>query len=69
MKDIKLPRKRKKAFIKSNGKNEYITAVILGEVLFEGGRLNADRFYKLRQAKTKAEYRRSHNGMLIIGKW
>jgi hypothetical protein len=45
MKKVKLPRKRKKAFIKAKGKGEYIASKILGEILLEEGRINGDRFY------------------------
>lgn len=68
MSKIKLPRKRKKAYIKAKGKPNYIGLQILIEMLFEEGRGN-NRFYSYRECKTKAEYNNSKNGYTIAKKW
>lgn len=69
MKKIKLPRKRKKAFKKAHDRHEYMMAQILGEILQEENRPHAERFYSYRKAKTKEEYRSSHNGMVVTKRW
>lgn len=55
-KKIKLPRKRKKAFIKSHSHTEYLAMQIVGELLLEDGKKWHDRFYDMRRYKTKEEY-------------
>ena len=42
---IKLPRKRKKAFIKKNGRGNYVGMTIFGELLQEEGIRYAGRYY------------------------
>lgn len=43
---VKLPRKRKKKYIKENGLISYIGCQITAEILFEDGRKDWNRFYK-----------------------
>ena len=66
MKKIKLPRKRKKEFIKENGKMKYMTSVILGEVLMEENKKHYDRFYKIIRVKTTKSY---PSGFKILKRW
>ena len=65
---VKLPRKRKKAYIKANGKSNYIALQILNELLIEDG-IGNDRFYSYREAKTKKEFKLSKNGYVIAKRW
>ena len=71
MKKVKLPRKRKKAFIKAKSKSDYLGLKILGELLFEGGRKHAERFYSYREVKTPQERKRPDykNGYIIEKRW
>ena len=71
MKKIKLPRKRKKAYIKAISKNDYNMLRIVGEVLFEEGAKHAERFYTFRDIKTPKERKRSDykNGYVIEKRW
>lgn len=71
MKKVKLPRKRKKAFIKAYGRAEYYGQQILGELLFEEGRKHANRFYTYRGIKTPKERKRPDfkNGYVIEKRW
>ena len=71
MKKVKLPRKRKKAYIKANGKSNYLALQILGELLFEEGQKHANRFYTFRGIKTPKERKRPDfkNGYVIEKRW
>ena len=68
---IKLPRKRKKAYLKVNGKSNYLGLQILGELLCEEGVKHADRFYTYRAIKTPNECKRldHKNGYVIEKRW
>ena len=68
-KNIKLPRKRKKTFIKAHSKMEYMVAKILGEILHEENRRHADRFYSYRECITRTEYRAFPNGYYPVKRW
>ncbi len=71
MKKIKLPRKRKKAYIKAKSKSDYNMLRIVGEVLFEDGMEHAERFYTFRGIKTPQERKRPDykNGYVIEKRW
>lgn len=43
---MKLPRKRKKAFIKHSGRSNYIAFIIISEILFEEKGVDDNRFPK-----------------------
>lgn len=66
MNKIKLPRKRKKAFIKSHKKGDYMMLVILGEILMEEGRPNSDRFYTYSPCKPTRQH---PNGFKPTKRW
>ena len=68
MTKVKLPRKRKKAYIKAKGRAEYFGLQICIEMLLEVGRGN-NRFYTYREAKTDKEFRFSKNGYIITKRW
>lgn len=70
-KKVKLPRKRKKAFIKAYSRADYLSLKILGELLFEEGQKNANRFYTYREVKTPKERKRRDfkNGYVIEKRW
>ncbi len=61
MKKVKLPRKRKKAYIKAKSRADYYGLQICIETLHEIGHGN-DRFYSYREAKTPNEFKHSKNG-------
>lgn len=65
IKKVKLPRKRKKRFIKSESKSNYLVCKILNEIVIEEkGDCSKNRnFYKYKRTE------RSHTGFKIIGKW
>ena len=63
---IKLPRKRKKAFIKALGRGEYIAARILGDLLREDGRKHAERFYQYKECVASREH---PQGYKIAKRW
>lgn len=69
MKKIKLPRKRKKAFIKAKSKEDYSMIRMLNEILSEEGTKFAERFYELRIARTKGERKNGINGYAIVKRW
>ena len=73
MKKIKLPRKRKKAYIKAYSRSEYHMHRILGEVLSEEDRTLADRFYDMRTPNRSDRGRTSnrypHNRNIITKRW
>jgi hypothetical protein len=56
MKKIKLPRRRKKAFKNTHGRDDYMMIQILGEILFEEGRPRAERFYDFVKCKPTREF-------------
>ncbi len=68
---IKLPRKRKKAYIKAKGKSNYLGIQILGELLSETGSKHADRFYSYRPIKNDSEIKRPDHkqGYVIEKRW
>jgi len=66
MKNIKLPRKRKKLYLKSHSKIDYIAFQILGEVFYEEGIANYDRLYKYSEVTPTREY---PNGLKPIKRW
>ena len=68
MKKVKLPRKRKKAYIKAKGKGEYLAMRLLIEMLLGEGRGN-NRFYSYREAITDKEFRSGRNGYVIAKRW
>ena len=63
MKKVKLPRKRKKAYIKARGKSNYLGLQLLSEVLSEQGKKNADRFYTYDRCEAT---RKNPNGYKIF---
>lgn len=73
MKKVKLPRKRKKAFIKDHAKGTYMMHIIMSELLLEENNnpLNR-RFYKVRNFR-KGEIKNKNlsftNGYKIIKKY
>ena len=72
MSKIKLPRKRKKEFIKQKSRSDYYMAKILGEIYVEEGRKFGDRFYDLRTPKrsdSKTNNRYPHNSYVIVKRW
>ena len=66
MKKVKLPRKRKKAFIKGKSRSDYLTAIIMGELLVELGLKHGGRFYSHEHCKTTKEH---INGIKIKKRW
>lgn len=69
-KKIKLPRKRKKAYKKSNPKNSYMFAQVLAEILVEEGKKYGDRFYELRIKKRGEKgFQPFDNGCVVIKRW
>ena len=68
MTKVKLPRKRKKAYIKANSRSDYRMLQLVIELLMEEGKSN-DRFYQYGQPKTKAQRLQSVNGLFIIKRW
>lgn len=68
MKKVKLPRKRKKAYIKAHSLSDYRMMQICLEILLEEGKGN-DRFYTLRVAKNRKERLSSMNGYIITKRW
>lgn len=70
MRDVKLPRKRKKAYKKSKSKNSYMMYKLLAEVLVEEGKQYGDRFYDLELMK-KGDKRFSpfNNGYVVVKRW
>jgi hypothetical protein len=72
MSKIKLPRKRKKLFIKEKTRSDYWMAVILAEILVEEERKFGDRFYELRTPKrsdSKTNNRYPYNSNVIVKRW
>lgn len=73
MAKVKLPRKRKKAFIKSKSRLDYHMFRILGEILIEEGQKFGDRFYDLRtptkQDRGKTNNRYPHNNNIIVKRY
>lgn len=70
-KKIKLPRKRKKAYIKAKGKSNYLGLQIVGELLVADGIKHANRFYSYRPIKSEKEMNRPDykNGFIIEKRW
>ena len=68
MKKVKLPRKRKKAYIKAHSWCDYRMVQICNEMLLEEGRGNG-RFYTLRVARNSKERKGSLNGYVITKRW
>ncbi len=68
---IKLPRKRKKAYIKAKSRSDYNLLRILGEVLSAENVKNAERFYAYRGIRTPKERKRPDykNGYVIEKRW
>ena len=63
---IKLPRKRKKAYLKTNSRLDYIEDTLIAKVLRKDGRLHANRYYE------HVNVRRSEihpNGLKIVKRW
>lgn len=56
MKKIKLPRKRKKRYLKLNDRDSYLVVRILGEILQEEGGIHSDRFYHIEKVKASKEH-------------
>lgn len=68
---IKLPRKRKKAYIKANGKSNYLGLQLVGELLADCGKKHANRFYSYREVKNDKECKRPDykSGYVIEKRW
>ena len=66
MKKVKLPRKRKKEYIKINGFGNYLTLTILGELLQEENRKYANRYYSYTECPPSKIY---PNGVKPIKRW
>ena len=66
MKKVKLPRKRKKAFINAKGRSNYIGISIFGELLQGESRKHADRYYSYGEC---VPTRKCPNGLKIIKRW
>lgn len=70
MVNIKLPRKRKKAYIKARGRNDYLTTTLINEVLVEEKEVrleyNITRYYTFKKCKPTKLYR---NGFKPVKKW
>lgn len=66
MKKVKLPRKRKKAYIKANGMINYIALTVLGEIFQEEGKNNCDRYYTYSECTPTCEY---PNGFKPTKRW
>ena len=70
MKKVKLPRKRKKAYKKSNPKNSYMMVKILAEIQVEEGIKYGDRFYELRIKKRGEKgFQPFQNGYVVVKRW
>ena len=59
---IKLPRKRKKAYIKAKGSANYMGCVILSEILFEAAQTKKEK----RKAVKFPSYKILDNGKIIV---
>jgi hypothetical protein len=72
MSKIKLPRKRKKEYIKQKSRSDYYMVVILAEILVEEERKFGDRFYELR-IPTRNDIGKKNNvypnGNIIVKRW
>ena len=66
----KLPRKRKKAYKKSNPQDSYMIVKILAEILVEEGKKYGNRFYEL-QLKKKGQkgFEPFDNGYIATKRW
>jgi hypothetical protein len=71
MAKIKLPRKRKKAYIKAKSRSDYKTLRVVIEILFEEDVKNTNKFYHYRDVRTPKERKRPDykNGYVIEKKW
>jgi hypothetical protein len=72
MSKIKLPRKRKKEYIKQKSRGDYYMTRILSEILVEEERKFGDRFYELRVPRkndSKTNNRYPYNGYVIVKRW
>ena len=68
MNKVKLPRKRKKAYIKARGKLCYISAKIIAKMLIGMGK-GKGRFYSFRYCKTDKEWNSNLSGLIITKRW
>ena len=66
-KKVKLPRKRKKAYMKAHSRADYMGLQILGEILAEEGRKNGDRFYTVKGGYKPTK--QNPNGYKPIKRW
>ena len=66
MKKIKLPRKRKKNYLKNHRITDYMALIILSEILFETGKKHYDRFYTYAKCNSSKQF---PNGLKPIKRW